>query len=103
MIDSRTIHLVGRGRGCQRFFSCQSPERIGIAWRTALSLLASHNIALNTRLVVVHFVSDRRLRRDESYPRGIRFVPSNLIRFHGRFYSSKVMAKLKNSGLLSCT
>jgi hypothetical protein len=77
-------------------------ESIGIARWSALSLLASHDIALNRPQVVAHFVSDRRLRRDESHPSGIRFVPGNLIRFHSRFYSSKVMAKWQNSRVLSC-
>ena len=78
------------------------PECIRIAWGSALSLLAGHDIALNTRLVVAHFGSDRRLRRDESYPSRIRFVPGILIRFHGAIYSSKVMAKLQNCLVLSC-
>jgi hypothetical protein len=78
------------------------PKCIGIAWRSALSLLAGHGIALNIRLVVVHFVSDRRLRRDESHPSGIRFVPGNFIRFHAGIHSGKVMAKLQNSLVLSC-
>jgi hypothetical protein len=73
------------------------PKCIGIARRPALSLLTGHDIALNRPLVVVHFVSDRRLRRDESHSSGIRFVPGNLIRFHSEIHSSKVMAKLKDS------
>jgi hypothetical protein len=59
--------------------------RVETHWRClggpALSLLADHDIALNRRLVVVHFVSDRRLHRDKSHSSGIRFVPVNLIRF----------------------
>jgi hypothetical protein len=50
---------------------------------------------------MVHFVSDRRLRWDENRLGGIRFVPGILIRFHGGFYSSKVIAKLQNSLVLS--
>ena len=76
-------------------------ERIRIAWESALSLLAGHDIALNTRLVVAHFGSDRRFSRGERWPSGIRFVPGILIRFHARFQSSKVMAKLQKSLLLS--
>jgi hypothetical protein len=69
---------------------CQPvPECIGIAWRSALSLLASHNTALNTGLVVVHFGSDRRLRWDESHSSGIRFGPGNLIRFTAVFSLAK--------------
>jgi hypothetical protein len=56
------------------------PECIGIAWRSALSLLSSHNTDLNRHLVVVHYGFARRLRRDERYPSGIHFVPGNLIR-----------------------
>jgi hypothetical protein len=74
---------------------------VGIAWRSALSLLAGHDIALNRPLVVVHFVSDRHLRRVERQYSGIRFIPGDLIRFHGGFQSSKVMAKLQNSRVLS--
>jgi hypothetical protein len=62
---------------------------LAVAWRSALSLLADHDIALNTRLVVVHFGSDRHLRRDESYPSGIRFVPGDSIRFHVAFILAK--------------
>jgi hypothetical protein len=51
---------------------------------------------------VVHFVSDSGLRRDGSHSSGIRFVAGNLIRFHGGFYSSKVMAKLQNYPVFSC-
>jgi hypothetical protein len=81
---------------------CQPvPESIGIAWGAALSFLAGHDIALNRRLILVHFVSDIGLTWDESHSSGIRFVPGNLIRFHGRFYSSKVMAKLQKSLVLS--
>jgi hypothetical protein len=32
---------------------------------------------------------------------GIRFVPGNLIRFHGRIYSSKVIAKLQKMSVFS--
>jgi hypothetical protein len=77
------------------------PECIGIAWRPALSLLASHDSALNTRLIVAHFGSDRRFSRGESWPSGIRFVPGDSIRFHGGFHSSKVVAKLQKSLVLS--
>jgi hypothetical protein len=69
------------------------PECIGIAWWSALSLLAGHGSALNTLLVVAHFGSDRRLRRNERHPSGIRFITGNLIRFQSSFDSSKVMAK----------
>jgi hypothetical protein len=75
--------------GCEKF------SVIGIARRPALSLLASHDIALNRPVVVVHFGSDKRLRQDESHSSGIRFAPGNLIRFHSGFDSSKVTAKLK--------
>jgi hypothetical protein len=61
-------------------------------------------ILVYTSLVVVHFVSDRRLRWGESQLSGhsIRFVPGTLIRFHGVIHSSKVMAKLQNSLVVSC-
>jgi hypothetical protein len=76
-------------------------------WHIALEVplcpfLPAINTALNTSLVVAHFGSDRRLRQDESYSSGIRFVPGGLIRFHGGCYSSKVVAKLQNSLVLSC-
>ena len=61
----------------------------------------SFKYPLNTRLFVVHFVSDRRLPLAESHSSGIRFVPGNLIRFHGGFHSSKVVAKLQNSRVFS--
>jgi hypothetical protein len=85
----------------QSSFADSEKRLAGIPWRSALSLLAGHRYPLNTRLVVAHFVSDRRLRRDETWPSGIRFVPGVFIRFHGGFYSSKVMAKLQNSLVLS--
>jgi hypothetical protein len=67
----------------------------------ALFLLASHNTALNTGLVLFHFGSDRRLRRAESYSSGICFITGNLIRFQSSFDSSKVMAKLQNFRVFS--
>jgi hypothetical protein len=80
------------------------PECVGVAWRSTLSLFAGHRYPLYTSLVVVHFVSDRRLRWGESQLSGhsIRFVPGTLIRFHGVIHSSKVMAKLQNSLVVSC-
>jgi hypothetical protein len=39
---------------------------LALPGRSTLSLLAGHSSALNTHLVVVHFVSDRCLRRNES-------------------------------------
>jgi hypothetical protein len=51
---------------------------------------------------VVQFGSDRRLTLPESHFKRIRFDPGKFIRFSSGFYSSKVMAKLQNSLVLSC-
>ena len=61
------------------------PKCIRITRRSALSLLAGHDIGLNRPLVVAHFGSNSGLAADQGRPSGIRFVPGNLIRFHGRF------------------
>jgi hypothetical protein len=74
------------------------PECIRIAWGSTLSLLTGHKIPVYlSPILVLTGVSSLR----ESHSSGIRFVPGIFIRFHGSFYSSKVMAKLQNSLLLS--
>jgi hypothetical protein len=86
-IDSPTLH-------------CGQPvsKCIGIAGGPLCPFLP----AIRTRLFVTHFGSDRRFHRAKSHSSGIRSVPGILIRFHSGFHSSKVMAKLQNSLVLSC-